>query len=587
MRTEERGATKRAERTCACEFHKMKRHEPHKIAYGVVHDYSATPPGGWTPLMTAAEKRARNAFEARQPEPLRFGGYPVPENGPYPSRHINTLSSYQRNLILDYVGAPDAGYLIQGDLYVQYNAAQARRVQAEYARPTVVPRFPRFTSDGAAVGYPGDLFEGQEVVDPQVEAYEHMVNVSAARVAASIALPTAAEDPYELQRQAGEWVPASAIDDNAYGDIMPPPTSALDLPRPHPDDLIEDELTPEPVEDPMGGWTIVQGNRYDPRPPRIVATPDLYFMGVELETMVQPMPECDIEYPPEPLYSDFVNAARSAAAGGPTSQRASMAVRVAAENEWDRAYSEWSRETRQLRREWEESQAVVTAAQATTMKRPRGLWLAKHDGSVTGPEFASQPATLEYWKSRRRSLEAMFTTLLHAGLRSHEGDACGMHVNISTQAFSDADHLFRFATLVHSNKSWSRRMAQRTVHSTNHWARLDQETFTVESYRKDWARNVMRDGCADNDRYSALNGQNTDRIEFRLPRGTLRLDRFYKNLEWTHAMVEYSRTHDIDEMHPFRFMTLVVAEQRAMYPNLANFIEEKFSSSLLVTGKAA
>jgi hypothetical protein len=86
----------------------------------------------------------------------------------------------------------------------------------------------------------------------------------------------------------------------------------------------------------------------------------------------------------------------------------------------------------------------------------------------------------------------------------------------------------------------------------------------------------MRYGRASQDRYCVLNASNEGRIEFRLPRGTLRIDRFYAKLEWTAAMVEYTR----DSGHRIQVSAFMrwVAESDE-YPELMSFMREKFRAA--------
>lgn len=222
----------------------------------------------------------------------------------------------------------------------------------------------------------------------------------------------------------------------------------------------------------------------------------------------------------------------------------------------------------------------MTGEEAVSMASPRGLWHAKHDGSVSGPEFASQPATLAYWHAAKPHLSEMFRSLLHGGIRSHDGDTCGLHVNIGNDAFADASHLERFAALVCANPRWSVRMAQRTHESMRHWARFD--ALSTNERRARWAHDVFSWGFASQDRYTVLNASNSGRIEFRLPRGTLRVDRFYAKLEWTAAMVEFTRdAANVPQVSAFVHW----CEQRPdEYPALLAFVRERFSGRLAATG---
>lgn len=234
-----------------------------------------------------------------------------------------------------------------------------------------------------------------------------------------------------------------------------------------------------------------------------------------------------------------------------------------------------------------EAQGNMSAAEAVSMAAPRGLWHAKHDGSVSGPEFASQPGSLTYWRAQRGHLAGMFKALLHGGMRSHDGDHCGFHVNIGTDAFNDdggspdAGHLARFARLVTMNKRWSVRMAQRTNASAS-WARFDAFPDNAACVR--WGERIREYGYDSCEHSTVLNGSHNGRIEFRLPRGTLRLDRFYAKVEWTAAMVEYTRDATC-VVQPSAFMRW--AEASGAYPALTTYMRERFNAARFESEAAA
>lgn len=230
-----------------------------------------------------------------------------------------------------------------------------------------------------------------------------------------------------------------------------------------------------------------------------------------------------------------------------------------------------------------------TNEQAADMRRPKMAWMAKHDGSVSGPEFVSHPGTLAWWHSKRRELGDMFQMLVHAGFRSHDNDKAGMHINISKNAFADNKHLFRFLTLIHTSPVWSLKMSQRTETSARQWASLDY--LADDTRRQQEVDRILPEPgvtswySGSSQRYQALNCPSGElRFEFRLPRGTLRLDRFFKNLEWTVAMIEYTRTNRaVSNAKPVEFMRWVMkAENRRLYPNLAAYLVERFDNLIIV-----
>lgn len=211
----------------------------------------------------------------------------------------------------------------------------------------------------------------------------------------------------------------------------------------------------------------------------------------------------------------------------------------------------------------------IDNARAASMARPtENFWLAKTDASVSGPEFVSFPATLAWWREHYDDFEEMFKMLLHAGFRSHDGGHAGMHINLSRNSFGDQNHLYRFLTLLHHSPPWALTMSQRSAQQADHWAPL--------SYMQDRAnrRRAAQTGRnVSSGRYVALNMENRNRLEFRLPRGTLRVDRFFKNLEWVHAMIKYTQEKPLIKCTPKEFMRWVSSSD---YPYLAAFLGEKF-----------
>ena len=190
---------------------------------------------------------------------------------------------------------------------------------------------------------------------------------------------------------------------------------------------------------------------------------------------------------------------------------------------------------------------------AADMKRPKQFWLAKRDGSVTGPEFASHPATLTWWHDNEGNLRDMFKMLTHAGFTSHNGAQAGMHINISRDAFSSPEHLHRFLTLLTIRPDWSIQMAQRSTECANRWARIIQ-------YNEATARAAFTGQTRWlTDKYSIVNILR-NRYEFRLPRGTLRMDRFFKNLEWAAGMIGFTRSVEDMAAYPSRSVHVLGTE---------------------------
>jgi hypothetical protein len=328
---------------------------------------------------------------------------------------------------------------------------------------------------------------------------------------------------------------------------------------------------------PPGGW--VKQKTYDEDVPNL-------FMGVELETTVTRGVDGEraqsvairreLErlhpYPPEPdmVYDDYGNQTRESHARYTEYRNARYEVQNARYATEARLYNDGFGLPKNRG-----AAILATAEETVSLAEPIGFWHPKHDGSVSGPEFASLPGSLAYWYSIRSDLDTMFTSMLHAGVRSHTGDTAGMHISMSVEAFGDSEHLVRFAKLVHRNPRWAQRMSQRTNESMS-WCHLGDGVFALNQDRHltRWAERVMMYGESGGDRYTAINAScGGGRIEFRLPRGTLRVDRFYKNLEWVASMIEFTRNYaPTDSATYMRW----VMSQGARYGSLKGWLREKF-----------
>src|ERR1035437_2289146 len=237
---------------------------------------------------------------------------------------------------------------------------------------------------------------------------------------------------------------------------------------------------------PEGGWKFLRA----PGEGSYMGGSRLLFMGIELETDLSERrggPRMPVE-PPYPHFADSMHYEER--------QQISQA--------YDDSWLVWVRSCRDAYREYWKTHNRMSAEEATSLAVPAKAWLPKHDGSVSGPEFVSQPATMAWWNSKQDEIKMMLDGLLHAGLHSHQGDHCGMHVNINTNTFESGKHLFQFATLLIDNRAWATKMSQRTQ-SSLHWCEFGEYNLTNPMRRLRWADRAVDDGWAEQDRYAVLN----------------------------------------------------------------------------------
>lgn len=188
--------------------------------------------------------------------------------------------------------------------------------------------------------------------------------------------------------------------------------------------------------------------------------------------------------------------------------------------------------------------------------------ICKSDGSLDdGFEIVTCPATIDAHKEHWDK----FFKERWSNLRSYDTSTCGLHIHVSRQPLSEMQvaKIIIFVNSPH-NRKFIERIAGR---GSAHYAQIRE---------KKWV-----DVRQPRDRYEAVNLCNKHTIEFRLFKGTLNKDSFFKALEFASALVEFCapcettiRTfQNIDSFISF------VDQRKKKYPYLHNFIKNKLHIS--------
>lgn len=164
----------------------------------------------------------------------------------------------------------------------------------------------------------------------------------------------------------------------------------------------------------------------------------------------------------------------------------------------------------------------------------------KEDGSLNnGFEIVSQPMTLEYIRNvfpYKRLLE-----LRDAGARSADTKTCGLHVHINRGFFNNRyTSMYRFMSMFHYNNEIWKKIAGRgdVIHCS--WSDGGYEKERMLDYVR-YAVSKGMNGVRNNyERYVPINLQNSNTIELRFFRGTLRPEVFLARIEAVDAVARYS-----------------------------------------------
>ena len=195
----------------------------------------------------------------------------------------------------------------------------------------------------------------------------------------------------------------------------------------------------------------------------------------------------------------------------------------------------------------------------------------KHDGSLDdGFELVSHPMTLDYHKSEmpwRRILEEA----REMGYLSHQANTCGLHVHVNRTAFgaTEAEQDSRIARVLYFfEKHWEEllKFSRRTQRQLEHWA--------ARYGYKEQPREILdhaKKGCHGG-RYTCVNLTNGDTIEFRMFRGTLKLNTLIATLQLVNRICDVALYLSDEELKAMSWTTFVSG---CTEPELVTYLKER------------
>lgn len=173
----------------------------------------------------------------------------------------------------------------------------------------------------------------------------------------------------------------------------------------------------------------------------------------------------------------------------------------------------------------------------------------EHDGSLNcGFEIITQPMTRAYLESYKPRIAEACEILTRAGYKSHDARMCGLHIHVSRNSLSEetinkmivAMSLYWYMCVV---------ISRRTMHQLSCYAKsyayageCENDTAATVCERAKHIKDTQRS------RYFALNTTNSDTIELRICRGTLKVDTIYASIDFFNALIEFAETFTEDEM---------------------------------------
>ena len=201
----------------------------------------------------------------------------------------------------------------------------------------------------------------------------------------------------------------------------------------------------------------------------------------------------------------------------------------------------------------------------------RPLVYCKHDGSLDdGFEIVTHPMTLDF-HLHNMPWERIVEEAKKLGYTSHQAGTCGLHVHINRTAFGSTESTQDAAiarTLFFFEKFWDEllKFSRRTQGQLNQWAaRYGYKDQPKEIL--DHAKSGRHAG-----RYTAVNLTNTDTVEFRMCRGTLKYNTLIATLDLLDCIIDAAIYLTDDDLKAMSWSSFVLGCTK---PELVQYLKER------------
>ena len=193
----------------------------------------------------------------------------------------------------------------------------------------------------------------------------------------------------------------------------------------------------------------------------------------------------------------------------------------------------------------------------------------KHDGSLSeGFEIVTHPMTMDYHMSKM-PWSAVLNVAKELGYRSHQSGTCGLHVHVNRTAFGkteqEQDEVIA-RILYFFEKNWGEllKFSRRTHKQLQQWA----ARYGLREHPKD----ILKYAKGDRERYTCVNLTNYHTIEFRIFRGTLKLNTLLATLQLIDRICDVALYLSDEEIKDMSWSTFVAG---CTQPELIQYLRER------------
>lgn len=199
----------------------------------------------------------------------------------------------------------------------------------------------------------------------------------------------------------------------------------------------------------------------------------------------------------------------------------------------------------------------------------------KHDGSLDdGFEIVTHPMTLDY-HMHQMPWASVTEEAANMGYTSHQARTCGLHVHVNRTTFgiTPAEQEPAIARVLYFfEKHWEEllKFSRRTQSQLKRWAArygyCERPKDILDFAKKEY-------GCGS--RYTCVNLTNEDTVEFRMFRGTLKLNTLLATLQMVDRICDVAIYLSDEEMTALAWTTFVSGIDPHLYPELVQYLKER------------
>ena len=187
-----------------------------------------------------------------------------------------------------------------------------------------------------------------------------------------------------------------------------------------------------------------------------------------------------------------------------------------------------------------------------------------------GFEIISDPMTFKKWEERKNKISQVFQELINNSFVSHNarGSNCGLHIHASREGLgnteAEQENTINNIILITENfKKELQQFSRRKDFGWCHFFNDDTESNAELNINK------IKEEKGNKGRYQVINVQNSKTIEFRLCRGTLKVNTFFASLQLFYNIIEMAKTKN------FVGKTWKDLVRRNNFKELQNYVSER------------